>query len=183
MEIQERKGRTRKKKVPEAKKKVRFARAKRTKRKTEKDKSEEGGAIIKSVSAPVTIDKKKASFTKALYGMREDEEPDYFQDVESSMYSHYGGQISGRGAKFDPPHVRKFVHHTLKQHPKLLDAYNKGKVVNPPIMKVPYRRGGRGPDIINYGGSLHPISHSENGKLVTFDEGHTGTSHFHVRYR
>ena len=180
-QIKERDCRTCKKKVQTTQKKVRFARAKRTKRKPE-DKSQEGGAIIKSVSVPVTIDKKKASFTKALYEMQ-DYEPDYFEDVESSIYSHYGGQISGKGAKFDPPHVRRFVHHTLKQYPKLLSAYNKGKVVNPPSRNVPFRAGGRGPDIVNYGGSLHPISHSENERLVTFDEGHTGTSQFLVRYR
>ena len=160
-------------------KKVRFASKRRTKRVDPKD---EGGAIRKATLKPVKIDKKKASFTRALYNLP-DEEPDYFADVESSMYSHYGGQLSGRGSRHDPPHVRKFITNTLKHYPKILDAYHKGRVVNPPQSKQPYRSAGRGPDIINYGGSLHPISHTENGRLVTYDESHTAAPFFHVRYQ
>ena len=167
-----------KKKGKTSQKKVRFA-AKRTKR---VDPKEEGGAIRKAALRPVKIDKKKASFTRALYDLKDDE-PDYFQDVENSMYSHYGGQISGRGSRHDPPHVQRFVHHTLKHYPKILDAYHKGRVVNPPLRQQPVRPSGRGPDIVDYGGSLDPISHSENGRLVTFDSSHTAAQHFSVRYR
>ena len=141
-----------------------------------------GGSIRAPRSVPVTIDKRKAQFTKALYNMP-DEPANSFSDVEARMYSHYGGQISGKGARFDPPHVRKFVHHTLKQYPKLLHAYNAGRVVNPPGFQVPFRADSRGPDIIDYGGSLPQISHSENGRLVHFDAQQTAHKNFVVRYR
>ena len=141
-----------------------------------------GGAISKARLRPVAIDRKKAAFTRALYHMPP-EEGDTFADVESSMYSHYGGQMSGKGAAFDPPHVRKFVTHTLKSFPKLLHTYNMGRVPNPPQRQVPFRRGGREPDIINYGGSLPQVTHSENGRLVHFDEKATGRSHYYVRHR
>ena len=118
-----------------------------------------GGSIRAPRSAPVTIDKRKAAFTKALYD-EEDEFEESFADNESNMYSHYGGQLSGFGAAHDPPHVRQFMHNTLKQYPKILHTYNQGRVVNPPERQ---RSSG-----------VHPFSHSENGRLVVFD--HSATS-------
>jgi hypothetical protein len=157
---------------------VRFA-----KRTEPTDKRAEGGAIRHAKAKPIIIDKKAAAFTKALYNVPP-EEYDDFQDVETSMYSHYGGQISGYGARHDPPHVRQFVHNTLKQYPKLLHAYNLGRVVNPPEPKVPYRSiyGGRHPDRIHMGGSALQFTHSENGRLVGFDHMKTGRNS-HMLYR
>ena len=132
-----------------------------------------GGSIRAPRSVPVTIDKRKAAFTKALYD-EEDEFEESFADNESNMYSHYGGQLSGYGAAHDPPHVRQFMHNTLKQYPKILHAYNQGRVVNPPERQTPYSRSSDAQDIVDYGGSVHPFSHSENGRLVVFD--HSATS-------
>ena len=84
------------------------------------------------------IDKRKAAFTKALY---EDFTPDdvgSFNDVESAMYSHYGGQISGKGMAHDPPHVQRFLSSTFKKFPRLLAAYQTGRVVNPPMARPKY---------------------------------------------
>ena len=158
-------------------KKVRFS-APRTKRK-----EDIGGAIRAPKAATTTIDRKRAAFTKALYNEPSDSYQDSFSDVESRMYSHYGGQMSGKGARFDPPHVRQFVHNTLKQYPRVLAAYNRGTVINPPVRTVHHKSGSTpGPDIVDFGGSLHPLSHSENGRLVSFDNGATSHSQ-HFLYR
>ena len=106
-----------------------------------------------------------------------------FHDVEHAMYSHFGGQMSGLGAKHDPPAVVNFVHNTLKQHPKLLHAYHSGKVVNPPQRKIPFRRDYGSPDVIDYGGSLNALSHTENGRLVSFDHSKMSAKNFRVRRR
>ena len=91
--------------------------------------------------------------------------------------------MSGLGAKHDPPAVVNFVHNTLKQHPKLLHAYHSGKVVNPPQRKIPFRRDYGSPDVIDYGGSLNALSHTENGRLVSFDHSKMSAKNFRVRRR
>ena len=96
-----------------------------------------GGSLRSTRERPVKVDRKKAAFTKALY---QDYTPDApaFHDHEVSMYSHFGGKISGKGAKHDPPEVRRFLHHTFKKYPRVLAAYHRGKVVNPPPPKRKY---------------------------------------------
>ena len=71
-------------------------------------------------------------FTKAFYNQwdDDDDEPDSFADHEVSMYTHYGGRLSGRGARGDSPRTVKFMHNTLKQFPEVLAAYHAGKVAN-----------------------------------------------------
>ena len=136
MEIQEgrKSGPGRKKKAETTtKKKVRFKRARKTISKPE----EMGGSLRTTRQRTVMVDRKKAAFTKALYQDYTPDAPSVY-DNEVGMYSHFGGKISGKGAAFDPPDVRRFLHHTFKKYPKLLAAYHAGKVVNPPMPKPKY---------------------------------------------
>mgnify|MGYP000306568649 CR=1 FL=1 len=93
-----------------------------------------GGSIRHSSEKPVKIDRRHSSFTKALYDdYTPDLEDDDYYDHESALYSHFGGKISGKGARHDPPEVVRFLHHTFKQYPKVLAAYHSGRVVNAPM--------------------------------------------------
>ena len=87
-------------------------------------------------SKPIKVDRRHAKFTKALYDDWSREVDDQFYDHEASLYSHFGGKISGKGAAHDPPEVVRFLHHTFKQYPKVLAAYHQGRVVNAPLHKT-----------------------------------------------
>ena len=60
----------------------------------------------------------------------DDEDDDGFYDHEVSMYTHFGGRLSGHGARGDSPRTVRFMHNTLKQYPEALYAYHSGKVAN-----------------------------------------------------
>ena len=98
----------------------------------EPSRSHTGGSIRNATEKPVKIDRRHAKFTKALYDDWSQDADDFY-DHEASLYSHFGGKISGRGARHDPPEVVRFLHHTFKQYPKVLAAYHQGRVVNAPI--------------------------------------------------
>ena len=91
-----------------------------------------GGAIRAPRIQNVRANKKEQGFTKAFYNQwdDDDEDPLDFNDHEVSMYTHYGGRLSGLGARADSPRTVKFMHNTLKQFPKVLAAYHSGKVAN-----------------------------------------------------
>ena len=114
-------------------KKVRF-RPSRTRVKPE----ETGGSLRSVRERRVKVDRKKAAFTKALYQDYTPDEPSGAYDNEVGMYSHFGGKISGKGARYDPPETVRFLHHTFKKFPKILAAYHAGRVVNPPMPKRKY---------------------------------------------
>ena len=118
---------------------MRFTRAKKTKilDRTESveaqpTRSHLGGSIRAPKLKSVKIDKRNTpSFTKQLYTQWDDEDEDIgFVDHEVSMYSHYGGRLSGHGARSDSPRTVRFMHNTFKQHPEILAAYHSGKVAN-----------------------------------------------------
>ena len=96
--------------------------------------SHQGGAIAAAIERPVTVDKRRRHFTKALYDDWTPDPNDYY-DHESALYSHFGGKISGKGARHDPPEVVRFLHHTFKQYPKVLAAYHAGRVANVPMQR------------------------------------------------
>ena len=115
---------------------MRFAPAKKTKRirqteslAVEPPTSHTGGSIRKALSKPVKVDKRDTAFTKALYNQWE-EKDDGFYDHEVSMYTHFGGRLSGHGARGDSPRTVRFMHNTLKQYPEALHAYHSGRVAN-----------------------------------------------------
>lgn len=153
------------------KKKVKFAA--RTKTSTTEEayavKSDIGGSIRQARVRPVTIDKKRARFTETLLPGTKKIDEDGFYDVESAMYSHYGGKLSGHGAKYDDPETVRFMSNTLMDFPEVHAAYMSGRVHNVPSV-VPQGRGTRHPDILDYGGSLYGFSHSENGSLLVHND-------------
>ena len=105
-----------------------------------------------------------------------DDEPDeeLLVDEEAGAYSHYGGALSGLGAAYDPPDVAKAMMKTFAQYPEILHTYIQGRVPNPPqkvrhLTEHSHARRDAGASIVDYGGSLRAISHSENGYLVSHD--------------
>lgn len=89
-----------------------------------------GGAIRAPRLKNVTVDKRDTAFFKAFYNKWDDAEDDGFQDHEVSMYTHYGGRLSGYGSRGDSPRTVKFMHNTFKQFPEVLACYHSGKVAN-----------------------------------------------------
>ena len=83
-------------------------------------------------------------------------------------------KLSGRGAKHDSPQCRADIHSILSRYdPVFWNTYIAGEVKEPRKTNDHMIRTPRGrpvdarADIIETGGSLHPISHSENGFLTT----------------
>ena len=85
--------------------------------------------------------------------------------------------LSGRGGRLDSPFVREQMHKLMSRyHPSIFNSYISGKVrdiphdphydLNPPPM--PTRRDPR-PHVIDTGGSMAALTHSENGILTAYD--------------
>ena len=115
----------------------------------------------------------------------EEEGDDELFDEEAGAYSHYGGSLSGRGLAHDDSATARAMMQTFANHPEILHTYVQGRVANPQQM-VPHltqrvhRRGqGAGASIVDYGGSLQAISHSENGFLMSHDP--TFSHEFYIR--
>ena len=81
--------------------------------------------------------------------------------------------LSGKGARYDSPMCRKMMYGAMsKCHPSLFNSYLHGRVRDIPHHKAhhlfntpqPFRRDAQA-DIIDRGGSLLGITHSENGLL------------------
>ena len=103
----------------------------------------------------------------------EDTDEELF-DEEAGAYSHYGGSLSGRGLAHDPPHVARAMIRTFAQHPEVLHTYIQGRVPNPPqlvrhLTQHSHAKRDAGASVVDYGGSMNAISHSENGYLMTHD--------------
>ena len=117
---------------------MRFRRAKKTKvvdstesLEVQPPRSHLGGAIRAPKLKNVKVDKRDTAFTKHLYSQWDDEDEETgFADHEVSMYSHYGGRLSGYGARSDSPRTVRFMHNTFKQFPEVLAAYHSGRVAN-----------------------------------------------------
>jgi len=100
------------------------------------------------------------------------------------IHRHLHKNLSGRGGRFDPPFVRQKMHQMLSAyHPSVFHSYMSGKpqdipqdshyAPGKPIQPV---RADPRPTIIDYGGSLNALTHSENGLLQSFDS----TFHSHL---
>ena len=88
-----------------------------------------GGAIRQPKLKNIKVDSRDKSFIKGFYNQFDDDD-DSFADHEVSMYTHYGGRLSGYGARGDSPRTVRFMHNTFKQFPEVLAAYHSGKVAN-----------------------------------------------------
>ena len=155
------------------------------------DASKYGGAIKDPTVVPVAPKKglKEIIYEEERPGLDyeddEGDEEDYVgHDEEAGAYSHYGGSLSGRGLAHDPPDVARAMIQTFAQHPEVLHTYIQGRVPNP-RQHVPHltqkvnSRQGAGASIVDYGGSMSAISHSENGYLVSHDS--RFPHEFHIR--
>ena len=117
-------------------------------------------------------------------------EPKRHKKIEQAIASKRGGgmkfhdkshkylyeNLSGRGGRLDSAMYRKMVHQIMdKYDPTLFQSYIRGKVIDTPRfhhdhpIKTPRQRRDAGADVINHGGSLNSITHSENGLLRSHD--------------
>ena len=134
-----------------------------------------GGSIRNPGSQPQVTDVRRIEMQQPLMG---EEDYDYetdtdTEDEEAGAYTHLGGQLSGRGMAYDPPHVAQAMIKSFQGHPEILAAYTQGRVSNPPSARYDgfqqFAQRDSGASIIDYGGSIAGITHSEDGYLVAHD--------------
>jgi len=94
--------------------------------------------------------------------------------------------LSGRGGRLDKPFVREKMHQLMSHyHPSLFQSYLSGKVRDIPSDPQyalggpprPTRRDPR-PTVVDSGGSMSSLTHSENGLLQAYDS--TFYSHYEL---
>ena len=128
----------------------------------------EGGAIRKARKKELKRDKKleQALSARKGGGIR-------FHD---KAHKYLYNKLSGRGGRLDSPMCRKMMHQIMdKYDPTLFQSYIRGKVIDTPRfhhdhpIKTPRQSRDAGADVINHGGSLNSITHSENGLLRSHD--------------
>jgi hypothetical protein len=95
-------------------------------------------------------------------------------------------KLSGRGGRLDPPFVREKMHQLMSAyHPAIFQSYLTGKVRDIPS-DPHYDLGGPPrptridprPTVVDTGGSMAALTHSENGLLQAFDS--TFYNHFEL---
>ena len=94
-----------------------------------------------------------------------------------AIHKHLMQNLTGRGGGFDSPFVREKMHQlTSSYHPSIFHSYLSGRVRNLPSdpahapgSRITKTRPDPRPTIVNTGGSLNAITHSENGLLQAFD--------------
>ena len=129
-----------------------------------------GGAIIKPrKKSPKKLDEKirQALATKVGGSLN-------FYD-KTHKYMH--AKLSGHGARRDSAQCRTMMHSIMKNyHPSLWNSYLAGRVKDLPRFENDHlqttakssRLDSRA-DIVDSGGSLNPLSHSENGYLQAYN--------------
>ena len=93
------------------------------------------------------------------------------------VHKYLMGKLSGRGGTLDSSYCREKMHQLMSAyHPSLFQSYLSGQVRDVPQhrayhMKGPPRavRNDVRPTVVDTGGSLRSISHSENGYLQSYD--------------
>ena len=81
--------------------------------------------------------------------------------------------LSGKGARHDSPMCRKIIHKlTQNYHPSFFNSYMHGRVKDIPRHDAFHQSNAPAPrkrdattHVVNYGGSMAGITHSENGML------------------
>ena len=134
-----------------------------------------GGAIIKPRKRSPKKDEKIQQALATRVGGR--------LKFHSATHEYMYNKLSGKGARHDSAKCRGMMHTIMsKYHPSLFNSYMQGHVVDLPRFEndhlqrtaAPTRRDAR-VDVLEHGGSLHPISHSVDGFLTVHD------SEFHHR--
>ena len=92
-------------------------------------------------------------------------------------HKYLHSKLSGTGGRLDSPYCREKMHQVMSRyHPALFQSYLSGRVRDIPTDKqyhldgkpAPTRPDPR-PTVVDTGGSLRAVSHSENGLLQSFD--------------
>ena len=94
-----------------------------------------------------------------------------------AIHKHLMQNLTGRGGGFDSPFMREKMHQLTSQyHPSIFHSYLSGRARNLPqdrahLPGAPVRRNRADPrpTVVDTGGSLNGITHSENGLLQAFD--------------
>lgn len=159
-----------------------------SKKKNDKmNETEMGGAIRNPRGKETVTDVRRIEMSERL--MPEDERYQYEEetdtdtsDEEAGAYTHFGGRLSGRGMAYDDPDVAQSMIKTFQGYPEILHAYTSGRVANPRMSEMDgfqrFARRDAGASVIDYGGSIAGISHSENGQLTAHDA--SFPSEFHI---
>ena len=90
-------------------------------------------------------------------------------------HKYLSEKLTGRGGRLDSPECRRMMHDIMQHHhPALWNSYVKGKTRVPQkFMNDELRntsKGGSGSyDVLDRGGSLLAVTHSENGYLQSHD--------------
>ena len=134
---------------------------------------DEGGAIRKPGVKPTVTDVRRIEMENRLMTEYDTETDTDTEDEEAGAYSHLGGQLSGLGMAYDPPHVAQSIIKSFQAYPEILAAYTQGRVSNPPSARYDafqeFAARDSGASVIDYGGSVDGLTHSENGYLVAHD--------------
>jgi len=139
----------------------------------------QGGAIHK---VRRRSPKKKPKIEEALQKQMQGGKMKY----HDRMHRHLHKNLSGRGGRFDSQFVREKMHQVMSSyHPALFQSYMSGKVRdipqhsrNEPGNKPQATRPDPRPSVVDMGGSMNSITHSENGVLQSFD--HTFYQHLEI---
>ena len=137
--------------------------------------SEVGGAI----RAPrKRSPKKKPKIDEAI---KEKMKGTFWDPTHKYLHS----KLSGTGGRLDSPYCREKMHQVMSRyHPALFQSYLSGRVrdiptdpqYHPGAKPAPVRADPR-PTVVDTGGSLRGLTHSENGLLQSFDS----TFYSHLR--
>ena len=136
----------------------------------------QGGAIkkVRKKRSPKKKPKIDQALQKSFEGGRVSRKLRTYHDP---THKYLSAKLTGRGGGLDSALCRKKMFELMSdQHPSLFQSYIKGKVMDIPShnrynlhAKPKPTRKERRPDVIDIGGSMNHLSHSENGLLVTHD--------------
>ena len=93
-----------------------------------------------------------------------------------SAHKYLYQKLSGRGGRLDSAMCRKMMHNIMSKYdPTLFQSYLRGKVMDHPRfhsdhpIQTPKPKQDAHADVIDHGGSLNNITHSEDGILRSHD--------------
>lgn len=136
---------------------------------------QQGGAIKKPKRKPSQKTLKELKEGEAIaHQMQQQGGAIKYHDA---MHKYLHHKLSGRGGRLDSTLCREKMHQVMSRyHPSIFQSYLRGKVVTPPTVphyemgpKPKPSRSERRPTVLDAGGSLRAITHSENGYLQSFD--------------
>jgi hypothetical protein len=150
-------------------------------------KMQSGGAIRKpKKKSPRKNPKVEEAIAAKMQGGKLDSHRSSGLRFHDATHKYLHQKLSGRGGHIDTPFVREKMHQLMSAyHPSLFQSYLSGKVRDVPSdphhalggPPRPTRRDPR-PTVVDTGGSMAALTHSENGILQAFDS--TFYNHFEL---